>query len=205
MKKILLILMLLLTGFSGFSQKNTKDTLSINQIYQDVGSYLILEKVIVFDSTMNQKEVMNGFENWAGETFRDYENVKTSKTENQITLTYISDLQGETKMYVNLIVEFRENRMRIRFYDDGNSYVPAVYSGTTKISNAVQSRTFHLKSYFGTNDEIVYNTTANFFNVKEKTVTMLVSFHSKLTATAYEIESYIKSYKGTNNTTKSDW
>ena len=81
MKKILTILAILVCSFS-FSQR---ERILSTEFYKDVNSRLMNEKIIIFDS-INKQELMNRFENWAGTNFRNYSEVRTSKTDNKIVL-----------------------------------------------------------------------------------------------------------------------
>ena len=121
MRKLFMLLLLLCIQFTSFAQKE-KDTLYITDIYKDVSQFLVSEKVLIYDS-LKCSELINRFESWGGQTFRNYSEVRTSKSESQITLRYITNA-FYNKMYVIMIAEFKDNKIRIRLYDDGNVNTP---------------------------------------------------------------------------------
>lgn len=127
--------------------KAERDTVYIDQIYKDVSTYLVSQRVLEFDSVSAQ-ELMKRFENWGGKNFRNYEHVRTSKTESQITLNYITSCSSiGLDFYINMVVEFKDNKMRVQIFDDANVYKPGSYVGTSYIAG-IASRTYHIASYF---------------------------------------------------------
>ncbi len=195
-KAILFFSIFMLNAFSVFSQK---DTLFINDIYTNPSNYLVLEKIIKVDSTSMQ-ELMNRFENWAGANFRDYSNVRTSKTEDQITLLYITDAVG-IKMYVILKAEFKDNKAKVSFYDDGNVATPGSYVGST-YHPGISGRTFRMTSYFE-NDKLIYKVNGGAFNLNTNKAKNALSFKKTIDNTSNEIETNLKNKSVQKE--KSDW
>ncbi len=177
-----------------------KDTLFLNQVLTDANSNLVLEKIIKFDSSTSA-ELMQRFENWGGQNFRNYESVKTSKTETQITLSYITSSFQVIDMYIILIAEFKDNKLRLKFFDDGNVFKPGSYQGGTTIP-AIQGRTYKIKSYFE-NEMIIYKPNPGFFNIKEKQASGAIAYRESIEKKLLEIENYIKNHMSGND--KSDW
>ena len=62
-----------------------KDTAYVKDIYFDLENNIVAQKVLEFDS-ISVTDLMLYFENWGGQNFRNYSEVRTSKTENQIIL-----------------------------------------------------------------------------------------------------------------------
>lgn len=192
-------LAILLTGFSGNAQQ--KDTLFINDVYENVGESLMIDEVIKFDS-INQITLKRRFENYAGTWFRNYNEVVTSSTEEQIVMLYIESLGSDLNMYIRLVVQFKDNKVRLRFYDDGNVYKPAVYSGNTLIARPIAARSFKLSNYFTSDGMLIYNKKPGSFNVKEKAATMIKNYIEELNLQVSEIENSIRANKNNSN---SEW
>ena len=118
--KIYLIssIVLLCNAFLAQNDKQERDTVFLSQIYLDESTYLVSQKVIDFDS-ISASELLIRFENWGGQNFRNYEKVRTSKTETQITLNYItSTFNTALDFYLIMVVEFKDNKII-------NGYSPA--------------------------------------------------------------------------------
>jgi hypothetical protein len=192
MRKIYLFSLLLFGTTTLYSQnsKQEKDTVFVEQIYQDLSTYLVSQRVLEFDS-INANELMIRFENWAGQNFRNYEKVRTSKTESQITLNYItSSFSTSLDFYLNMVVEFKDNKIRVQIYDDANVYKPGSYSGSTYISG-VAGRAYHINSYFN-NGMIIYKPKPGMLNINEKNATGSLAYKASVDATIEEINTYIK-------------
>ena len=121
-----------------YAQTKEIDSFYITQFYKDVSEFLVSEKIIEVDSA-SQSTLLERFENWGGKTFRDYEKVRTSKTESQVTISYIYD-----ESYFIIKAQFKDNKARISIYDDGNTYRPAASSS----SPATPARSHKLKYWF---------------------------------------------------------
>jgi hypothetical protein len=191
MKKILTILAILVSSFS-FSQR---ERILSTEFYKDVNSRLVNEKIIIFDS-INKQELMNRFENWAGTNFRNYSEVRTSKTDNQITLLYVSN-----SMYVIMNVEFKDYKIRLSFYDDGNVYIPSSYSGNIYIPG-VAARSRHMINYFDSDGVLEYKPGNGMLNIKGRTASMLISYKTDIEKSIIDIENTIKQKSIIK---KSDW
>ena len=200
MKITISILLISLSLFTNEINAANKDTLFLQGIYENPSNYLVSERILKFDS-IKLVDLMTKFENWGGQNFVNYNEVKTGKTNEQITLTYITSPSGILKFYVNLIIEFKDNKIRIRAYDDGNVFRPGDYAGGVSIP-AIQSRSSHIKSYFE-DGMIIYKPTPNSFNYKEKWVSGIIQYKQDIENTITSIETYIKS--NLNTETKSDW
>jgi hypothetical protein len=199
MKKIILGALLLLSTLT-FGQK---DTLKIKDFYVDLPSLLVKEKVISVDS-LTTTQLINKFENWGGKVFRNYNEVRTSKTENQITLSYIKSIPDGIDMYIIMQVEFKDGKARIRLYDDGNVFRPGSY-GTTYSVPSVAARTYYIKSYFidGDKDQFIYKNKSGFLNIKYKQAQYLLGYISSIDLELKDIEEFLKK-KDTTSKSK-DW
>jgi hypothetical protein len=174
----------------GQNSKQEKDTVFLNQIYLDASTYLVSQRVLEFDS-VNANELMIRFENWAGQNFRNYDKVRTSKTESQITLNYItSSFSSVLDFYLNMVVEFKDNKIRVQIFDDANVYKPGSYSGSTYIAGTA-SRTYHVASYFS-DGMIIYKTKPGMLNIHERNATGSLVYKASVDATIEEIYTFMK-------------
>lgn len=182
---------LISNNFLAQNGKLEKDTVFLSQIYSNESSYLVSQKVIDFDS-MSKEELITRFENWAGQNFRNYDKVRTSKTESQITLNYItSSFNTSLDFYLIMVVEFKDNKIRVQIFDDGNVYKSGYYSGSVYISG-ISARSYHLKSYF-IDGMIVYKPKPGMMNINEKNASGSLNYKASVEATFNEIETFIKS------------
>jgi hypothetical protein len=124
--------------------------------YEDLESKLYTSKVIEI-SGKSQKELLNTFKNWAGTTFVNLREVMVSETDNQIVLVYIEKVPVSMKvlltnfndvwsLYVRLVAEFKDGKMRVSLYDDGNVFKPGTYSQYGNVP-ATQARSFYISSF----------------------------------------------------------
>ena len=181
------------------AQDKEIDTLNINQIYKDLSEFLISEKVIEIDST-SQPILVERFENWGGKTFRDYEKVKTSKTESQIVLMFVF-----LDEYFKLVAQFKDNKAKISIYDAGNvakSYINApAYS--QKLIRMFQNKKDFVKGQNEYNGMLIYETKMTPKNFKAMTVRDLLYYKENSENTILSIEKSIK--ETSNNSKKDDW
>jgi hypothetical protein len=148
MKKLLLFAVVLIVTLTSFGQDIRP--FPIDSLYQKQDEYLVYSKVIDFTGK-SKIEIMNGFKNWGGTNFVNLKEVIVSETEDQIVLNYITnDMYVKSlgaiviaEWYVRLVAEFKEGKMRVSFYDDGNSFwLGSQYAPSTP------ARTYKLAMYF---------------------------------------------------------
>ena len=190
MKKYIFLFVLVGVSFMSFGAD--RDTLRIDDIYLDVESYLMHEVILEFDS-VSASDLMIRFENWGGQNFRNYEVVRTSKSETQITLSYIVST-GLSNWYLMLVAEFKDGKVRLRFYDGGNAFIagpPSAAAGT-----------YHLDGYFK-DGFIIYKPVPSGFNGKEKMASAAIAVKKSALNTAQSInENLISQVKSKE---ESDW
>ena len=144
MKKLLVFSMLLVSFVSYGQFKNlfktspkiidtTQDKVDDIQKFEDLNSSLFQTKIIEIPNK-NQKELLNIYKNWVGTTYRSSKEVVNSESENQIILDYVTkDMTGYFKTlgmktpmtyswYVRLVAQFKDGKIRLMIYDDGNTY-----------------------------------------------------------------------------------
>jgi hypothetical protein len=197
LKMVIIALMMCLVSSISLGQE--KDTLKLSKILKDESVNLVSEVVITFDS-INSNELINRFENWGGQSFRNYSEVRTSKTSEQITIRYVTT-SFVLDMYVILIAEFKDNKIRLRFYDDGNCFKPGYYSGSTYI-RPIPSGSYKIKSYFGDEKVIIYRPKKGPFNINEKNASGSLAYKEYMESTIDEINNFIKN---TPKAEKKEW
>jgi hypothetical protein len=137
MKKLLLGLVLVFRAL--VSNAQTQEVVPDLKPYEDISSRLFISKVVEMPGK-TQKEISTQFKNWASTSFVNLKEVMVSETENQIVLNYITNTNTYFKLfgvkniytmdwYVRLVAQFKDGKIRIQFYDDGNVYKPSQYSG----------------------------------------------------------------------------
>ena len=135
MKKVLLGLTLVLGTLVSNGQdeviRNLKD-------FEKAGEGLYISKVIEIPNK-TQKELQTQFKNWASTSFVNLREVMVSETDNQIVLNYITKTPNYLKTlgmkmpidyswYIRLVAQFKDGKVRVQFYDDGNAFKPGEYS-----------------------------------------------------------------------------
>lgn len=202
MGKLIILIAIGICPLICYSQKSERDTVFLIQIYQDPEKYLVSQRVLEFDS-IDKTELMSRFENWAGQNFRNYDKVRTSKTDNQITLNYItSSFITVLDFYLNMVVEFKDDKIRVQIFDDGNVYKAGYYSGSTYIPGT-SARLYHVKSYF-TDGMLIYKTKPGVLNVNERNATGSLNYKTSINSTIEEIYQFVLNENQTNKVKKDD-
>lgn len=153
-----------------FAQTTKKATESfvVNSIYQDYKSELVSSDVLTFNATRidsktkdtmvivdpltgdeinyNKARLMNHFDNWLKE-FSVGKQVKVKKDTSHYAILYRTRFDKD-EVNVLLLVEFKNNKVRMRFYDEGN----------VRTKDKPVPDYFSLMNRF-TKDVIVYNPT----------------------------------------------
>jgi len=206
MRKLLIGLLFLVISFVSYSQEETIPQL---KPYEDLESKLYSSKVIEI-AGKTQKELQNNFKNWASTSFNNLREVMVSETDNQIVLVYITREPAIVKTimmtvtidrswYVRLVAEFKEGKMRVSIYDDGNVFKPAEYSQYGNIP-ALQARTQFVSSFqiAPTNPKDLMRNKGMMYNVHYK-------WQQKANATLLSIEEAIKNPTATSPKRKDDF
>ena len=71
-------------------KKLVRDTIYISQIYMDVDKMILRDSIFIYKGK-NQDDLMNHFQNWAGDSFMNFENVKTNQSKNQFHINLKDD------------------------------------------------------------------------------------------------------------------
>jgi len=124
MKKTLLLLIFLVTNIS----------IGQNNSFEDLEIKLYKTAIIEIDS-LDTSILKTRFKNVTSQLFVNLNEVITSETENQIILNFVLETKAtpSTPWTVRLTSEFKDSKLRLRFYDLGNKYIPSgEYSPTWK-------------------------------------------------------------------------
>jgi hypothetical protein len=203
MNKFYFLTLFFLGALNVFGQsKAERDTVYLDQIYKDASTFLVSQRVLEFDS-LSSTELMKRFENWGGQNFRNYEHVRTSKTESQITLNYITTCSSLALDFnIIMVIEFKENKMRVQIFDDANAYKPGSYVGTTYVAG-IAGRLYHVSSYFK-EGMIDFKIKPGMMNYPEKQATGALSYKASIESGLDELYQFIKSNSATNAAKKTD-
>lgn len=181
-----------------------KETISINYLYKNTQSRLIADSIIKCEG-LNAQDIMTKFENWGGRNFQNYSVVRTSKTENQISLKYISGNAIINNylfdMYIILIAEFKDGKFKLSFYDNGNAYKPGSYIGNTYI-RPVSENTYFLDFNFE-DGSLTYKQSPGMFNYKQKQAMSIYSSKNTILKSIQDIELNVNSKNEVKSS--SDW
>jgi hypothetical protein len=130
MKKIIFLFSMLCVSLISFCQ------LQIDSFYVNKSENLIYSKIENIDSLSSQS-VITSIKNWGSTNFVNLKEVLVSETENQLVFNYITKdfyltmlgLKQSYDWYIRLIIQIKNNRIRLLVYDDGNVFVPGSYNG----------------------------------------------------------------------------
>lgn len=103
--------------------------------WEDINSKLYLSKVIEFEGK-SQKDLIVLYKNWASVAFVNLKEVLVGETESQIVIRYVLNTSANYKImgmkgtsafnwYVRLIAQFKEGKLKVSFYDEGNVPTPS--------------------------------------------------------------------------------
>ena len=193
MKNLILVVLVVLS-IIGYSQKNT---INLNQIYDNVELLNVIDTVFKVDST-TAKELKNRFNNWGGTAYSNYQKVKSAETDNQVVIDYITSSFGVLKMNVRLTTSFKNNKVRIQVTDMGNVYT---YQASPAVP--IQAKTYNIKSYFYDNNKITYKVKPNMFNHREKQATGSLNYRKDIISTIVSINKGL--LINTKTSSNDDW
>jgi len=150
MKKTLLMITLMMSlCFNSFSQFH------IDSFYVNKTEFLMYSVVQEFDS-LSQDQLNIKIKNWAGTNFTNMKEVLVSETKEQLVFNYITEsfyiktlgMATYKNWYIRMVVQIKDNKIKISIYDDGNCFWPGSYSGGVSVPS-VSARTYKFQDYFG--------------------------------------------------------
>lgn len=103
--------------------------------WEDISTKLYTSRVIDFEGK-TQKDLIVLYKNWASVAFVNLKEVLVGETESQIVIRYILNTSANYKImgmkgisgfdwYVRLIAQFKEGKVKVSFYDEGNVPTPS--------------------------------------------------------------------------------
>lgn len=179
MKKLFLLSFIFIS-LQAFSQKQV---LNLNDIFIEGNLYKTIDKVVDIPNT-TKKDLILKFNNWGGQTFKDYSSVKTNETENQVTFKF--NTSGSYYIYDSMygyigsmsvigVVTFKDNKIKIELSDNGNiTKIGDKYKPTFKMG------TWFMNMNFNGDKSIEYNPKPGIFNYAEKRASSLLAYKTEL-------------------------
>jgi len=148
MKTLILTLIVSLTNLLSFGQIN------IDDFYKNRSEYLIYEEVQTFE-TLSSIELQTKIKNWGSTAFNNLNEVLVGETSEQMVFNYVSQSLYRESMgrasrigwYIRLVVQIKEGKIRMLFYDDGNVRTAGYVAGNTYVPGT-PARTDNLDVYF---------------------------------------------------------
>lgn len=128
--------------------------------------------------------------------FVNLKEVLVGETDEQLVFNYIDDnmfiktlgLSNSYSWYIRLVVQFKDEKMRVQYFDDGNTFQPGSQYGPS-----LKARTYKLSNYFKESD-------GSMFAQKMFTPGM-ISLKQSIERNARDLEETIKS----KEIKKDDW
>jgi hypothetical protein len=218
MKINIITILLMLITFSSYSQQSAiKDV----KEYTDIKERMYISSVVEVQGK-TKKDLMNAFKNWGAISFNNLKEIIVSETEDQIVLVYITSIPRTTKIlltrstnnlkqYVRLIAEFKDGKVRLSFYDDGNVYVPSSYAGNILISGT-PARSYYMSDIY--NNLIKYEsewdykkpeTDKDFEKLKNSNYRFIIAYQKDLENTLLSATEGIKNPTATSPKRKDDF
>lgn len=169
--------------------------LLIDSFYKDKTELLIYTEVIQVDS-LKKAELIKKVKNWASTNFVNLKEVMVSETDDQIVLNYITNSYFQKTLgiksfigwYIRLVMEFKDGRFKMSYYDDGNTFRPG-----SQYAASGPARSYHFNDYFKNIHEtkVAYKLNTPGF----------LAVHDEILNTTLSVKSYIQKQESK----KSDW
>lgn len=151
MKKLLLGLLIFVSFFS-YSQKKY---IYLDSLFQNKDENLVISKIIEFEGK-TKIDLKNKFKEVASKKFVNLKEITVSETDDNMTLVFIEEIPIYFKSlmglmpinrqeYTRFLVYFKDNRIKIDLFDDGNVFVPSSYNGGIP-TPSVEARIGYIKN-----------------------------------------------------------
>jgi hypothetical protein len=152
LKVMVMTLVMCLVTATSFGQ------MLIDSFYNDKNQYLIYSVVEEFDS-MSQEQLSIKVKNWAGTKFNNMNEVLVSETKEQLVFNYITKsfyikslgMITTYGWYIRMVVQVKDNKIKISLFDDGNSYWAGSYAGGYSYPST-SARRYKFYDYFTKDD-----------------------------------------------------
>ena len=162
------------------------DLLPIDSLFENKDENLILSKVMVFEG-LKKDELKTKVKNWGSTKFVNLKEVLLSETDDQMVFNYIDNsffINGNFGLvfgmswYIRMVVQFKDEKIRCSYYDDGNVYVPP-----TQMTPSISRGTNHLKLYFKEDNGVMSSTkrtTKGLVKLKESIISNINSLNESI-------------------------
>jgi hypothetical protein len=138
--KLFRILTLIFINLYSFFTSASIETDSLN-IYND-GGLIEKKKIYLNDEGLIEEKIfeyqnksindLKGLiKNWGGSNFRSFKDVLVNETDNQLVIRYIIN-DGK---YLRVLMDLKDNKLRIRLYDDGLTHFNLFFNGMGLFGN----------------------------------------------------------------------
>lgn len=177
MKKLKVMMMTLMMCLVSVSAWGQEPKMTLDDFYQDKSNYLIYSVVDTFD-TIQRDVLITRIKNWAGLKFVNVNKVLVGETQSQLVFNYIDNTYYEKSLmgkvyrdwYYRLIIQMKDDRVKISIYDDGNAFWAGHYSQYGSVPS-VSSRTYYFATRtFKKNEEYRGSDPTPLLNVKQKCI-----------------------------------
>lgn len=120
MKRLFILIM-----FVALNKLNAQEGYK-TRVFEVLETKLYKTYIIKLD-TLKKNELKNMFKNVTSTQFVNLKEVMVSETDDQIVLNYISTTSStpSTSWYIRLIAQFKDGKVRLLIYDDGNVFIPS--------------------------------------------------------------------------------
>lgn len=152
MKSIFLFVLFSFVSAYSFSQSIIliDGKLHIDSLYKNANENLISQFVLQFPN-VKKEELLKKTKNWGAKRFVNLKEVLVGETEDQLVFNYIDNkmfvrslgLTNNYSWYIRLVAQFKDEKIRIQYFDDGNTYQPG-----SQYSPAIKARIYKLSNYF---------------------------------------------------------
>jgi hypothetical protein len=174
-KKLFLLMLVFLTSNSLFSQ------LKIDEFYENKEQLLIYSKIDTIENK-NSEDIIKLVKNWAGLNFVNMNEVLVSETNDQLVFNYITKkfflktlgLTYDLDWYIRLVVQIKDDRIRLQFFDDGNAAM--VNKG-----GVTRARIYRFTEYFNKKGDCLKNYNEGMVSVKNGVLETSADLFNSLT------------------------
>ncbi len=97
---------------------------------------LLFEKIFEYEE-LKEIDLIKIIKNWGGETFVSFKDVLVNETDNQLVLRYNNNnINIYSPSYIRLVIDIKENKIRIRVYDEKLTYISIYFDSKLFTNNS---------------------------------------------------------------------
>lgn len=132
-------------------------TIKLSDVFEEPSERL-LKSIVLESPGSSAKSLKMKFKNWAQSRFVNLEEVLVGETDSQLTINYIEEYSYRAGLgmsvsishYVRMICQFKEGKLRVLLFDDGNCFVPS-----SQYTPSVSARSYYMDSFFNKDGLVV--------------------------------------------------